>query len=72
MRAHFRGDRPFHGRDLEGGHNAPPPPPAAYFLFTAARRKARLIPMKPLAESLVCSTLTEYDALEFSVPWCRT
>ena len=28
MRANFRGDRPFHGRDLrgEGGHNAPPPP----------------------------------------------
>ena len=27
MRANFRGDRPFHGRDLRGGgHNAPPPP----------------------------------------------
>ena len=27
MRAHFRGDRPLHGRDLMGGggHNAPPP-----------------------------------------------
>ena len=29
MRANVRGDRPLHGRDLKGGHNAPPPPPSA-------------------------------------------